>query len=225
MKKIIILFGLIPLLSAAIFSQAPTDKQIWTSADFVIALKKGNDENGKEVDKISLVLSGVARFGSNVSRSVDERFGAALDFRVNKFLNVSGGYLHQRYKPFITSRSEESRIFVAGILNKRTKNFNFRFREQYDHKFRNNRVNTQNIRTFGQINYYLKHNKKDLFSPFLSYENYYDTLTKSKSRTEFRSGITRNFSKKVSADFFYIRLGTPVVNANGFGIGLKFKIR
>jgi hypothetical protein len=225
MKKLNIIIGIIFIFSVTVFAQTPTEGQLWTNTDFVFGLKKGKDANGKEFDKISLVLGGILRFGNNVSRKVDERIYATLDFRVNKFLNITTGYLHQKSTPFKTTHNEESRFVLAGILNKRTKNFNFRFREQYEYKFRNGRANTQNFRELIQLNYYLKHNKKDLFSPFIGNEFYYDTLSKSWNRNEFRAGITRNFSKKVSADFYYIRLDSKTVNGNGLGLALKFKLR
>jgi hypothetical protein len=225
MKKIGFIIGFFFVFSMIAVAQVPTEGQLWTSSDFVIGLKKGKDTNGKEFDKVSLVLTGIARFGNDVSRLTDQRVSATLDLRLNKYLNASVGYLHQKASPFKTTRTEESRLVLAATLNKRMKDFNFRFREQYEYKFRNGRANTQNFRELVQLNYYLKHNKKDLFSPFVGNEFYYDTLSKSWNRNEFRAGITRNFTKRVSADFFYIRLDSKTVNGNGLGIGLKFKLR
>jgi Protein of unknown function (DUF2490) len=225
MKKIGFVIGLFFIFSMIAVAQVPTEGQLWTNADFVIGLKKGKDVKGKEFDKISLILTGILRFGNNISREVDDRASAIFDFRVNKFFNITSGYLHQKSAPFRRSRNEESRFVIAGTLNKRVQNFNFRFREQYEHKFRNNRLDTNNYRTLFQVNYFLKRKNKDLFSPFIGNESYYDTFSKSWNRNEFRAGITRAFTKRFSADFYYIRLDSKTVNGNGLGIGLKFKLR
>ncbi len=207
------------------FAQKPTEAQIWTNADFVFGLVKGKDAKGKSFDKVSLTLTGIVRIGDKLSRSVDERVSATLDFRLNKYFNLTTGYLHQRAEPLKNSRNEESRFILALTGNKRTKDFNFRAREQLDYKFRNGRNDNQNYRSLFQVNYFLKRNKKDVLSPFVSNEFYFDSLTKSVVRNEFRAGINKNFTKVFSADFYYIKLYTKVINADGLGIGLKFKLR
>ncbi len=213
------------IFSGTASAQIPTEGQLWTNADLVVGLKKSKDSKGKQFDRISLVVTGVLRFGNNVSRVIDDRIGVSLDFRFNKFFDLAAGYLHQKSSPLKTIHNEESRFVINGTLNKRVENFNFRFREQYEYKFRNRRTDTQNFRELVQINYFLKHHGKDVISPFVANEFFYDTLAKKSNRKEFRAGITRNLSKKISADFFYIRLDSTTINANGLGIGFRYKIR
>jgi hypothetical protein len=225
MKSSFLLIGILLFASADGFAQLPSDGQIWTSVDFVIGIKKEKDKKGKEFDRIALNLTGIDRFGDSFSRPVDQRLGMFLDFRVNKFLTITPGYLYQKASPLKTGQNYESRLSIAANLNRRWKDWNFKTRQQIEHKFRNGRQDNQNYRPLFQINYFVKRKKKDLLSPFVSNEGYYDTLAKTWSRNEFRAGASRALNKRLSADFFYIRVDTRPVNVNGFGIGLKVKLR
>jgi hypothetical protein len=224
MRKISILLAIL-IFSTNMLAQVQTDKQLWTNVDFIVGLKKEKDSNGKTFDRIAMNLSLINRFGDDISRPVDQRIGATFDFRVNKFLTLSAGYLYQKATPSKTIKNYESRLSFAATLSKRFGNINLKTRQQIEHKFRNGREDNKNYRPLFQANYFVVKNDKELFSPFVSNESYYDTLSKSWNRNEFRAGITKSLNKKVSADFYYIRLDTKTLDANGLGLGLRFKLR
>ncbi len=225
MKNTILFLCLLFLFGENTHGQTKSDGQFWATADFTVGLKKGKDQKGKSFDKIALLFSGIDRFGDTVSRPVDQRLGVFLDFRVNKFLTITPGYLYQKAAPLRTNKNFETRLSIAATLNKRKGDFNFRTRQQLEHKFRHNRADNQNYRPLFQVNYFVKRDKKELFSPFVSEEGYYDSLSKTWVRNEFRVGVARTLNKNISADFYYIRVNTKPLRVNGFGIAIKVKLR
>jgi hypothetical protein len=71
----------------------------------------------------------------------------------------------------------------------------------------------------------VKRDGKEIFTPFVATEPYYDFSAKNWSSNEFSAGIARKLSKSVSAEFFYVRrdnrTGAPRhIN----GVGANFKI-
>lgn len=203
----------------------PEDGQIWTSVQFVIGLKKGKDAKGREIDKFALLLEGIDRFGDNASRPVDQRVAAFVEYRAANFFRLTGGYLYQKSAPLKTGQNYESRLSIAGTFDRRLGIFNLRTRQMVERKFRNSRADTTNYRPSFQASFPVRSGETELFSPFVNNESYYDTLSKSWTRNEFRAGLTRKLTNRLAADFYYIRVDTRPLNINGFGVHLKVKLR
>ena len=219
-------FLILLIAAGSVSSQSlPEDTQIWTSVQFVVGLKKGKDAKGKEIDKLALLLEGHDRFGDDVSRQVDQRVAAFLEYRFSNFFRLTSGYLYQKATPLKTGRNYESRLSIAGTFDKKLGEVNLRTRQMVERKFRNSRQDTTNYRPLFQASFPIKANKTEIFSPFVANESYYDTVSKKWSRNEFKAGITRKLSNRFSADFFYIRVDTRPLNINGFGVHLKVKLR
>lgn len=203
----------------------PEDKQIWTITQFVVGLKKGKDSAGKQIDKLALLVDLIGRFGDDVSRPVDQRAAAFLEYRFSKFFRLTSGYLYQKSTPLRTGKNYESRFSIAGTFDKKAGEVNLRSRLMAERKFRNSRADTTNYRFLFQAGIPVKYNKKELFVPYVSNESYYDTLSKTWSRNEFRAGATRKLNNRLIADVYYIRVDTRPFNINGLGLALRVKIR
>ncbi|MGI8469225.1 MAG: DUF2490 domain-containing protein [Pyrinomonadaceae bacterium] len=221
--KLFFLFLILFVFSTETFAQK-SDYQSWNDLQLILPLKTVKDSKNKKVDKIVLNLDGVLRLGRNVSFPVDDRVSASLDFRVNKFLKLSPGYLYQRFEQIPHQRSYATRLSFAANLEKKFDLFSLRHRSMFEYRFQNFRPNTQVYRARFQIAYSLKHKEKEIFAPFVSEERFYDFQLHKANRNEFYAGITRRLTPKVSLDLFYIRLDAKPVNANALGTNLKIRL-
>lgn len=212
------------IFSTDIIAQT-SDSQWWNDAQLIVPLKIGRDKNNKKFDKIVLNLDGIVRLGRDVSFPVDSRFAAGVDFRVNKFLKISPGYLYQRFEQIPRQRSYETRLSLAANLEKKFDLLTLRHRSMFEYKFRNSRPDTETYRARFQAAYSLKRREKEIFAPFVSEERFYDFQQRKWNRNEFYAGITRKLTPKVSLDVFYIRLDSTTVDANALGTTLKIRIR
>jgi Protein of unknown function (DUF2490) len=215
------------LLGASVFAQARSEFQEWNEVQLIYPLLQDKDAKGKTIDRITATFSGITRLGQDhLSAFVDNRAGLTLDFRANKFVHVYGAYQYRSDESLPGPRGYEQRLSAALGLEKTWEKFTFKERNMYEHSFRANRVDSNRYRQRFQASYSITDkDKKELFAPYVSEEGYWDLDAHSWARNEFYVGITKKFNKHFSADFFYIRLDTLPVNANGIGTTLKFKLK
>lgn len=225
MQKIIVPLILLVFCSFAQAQKLPEDTQIWTSTQFVVGLKKGKDKKGKEIDKLALLLELTNRFGDDVSRPVDQRAAAFLEYRFSNFFRLTSGYLYQKATTLRTGKNYESRFIIAGTFDRKAGDINLRSRIMAERKFRNSRADTTNYKFLLQAGIPVKYNKKEIFAPYVANEAYYDTLSKTWSRNEFKVGLTRKLTTRLTGDIYYIRVDTRPFNINGLGLHLRVKIR
>ncbi|MGI9036079.1 MAG: DUF2490 domain-containing protein [Pyrinomonadaceae bacterium] len=221
--KLFFIFLILFVFSTEIFARQ-TDAQVWNDLQLILPLKTVKDAKNKNVDQIVLRLDGVARLGRDVSFPVDNRVAATLDFRVNKYLKFSSGYLYRKFEQIPNRKSYETRLTFAANLEKKFDLFTFRHRSQIEYRFLNYRPNTEVYRPRFQLFYSLKHDKKEIFAPFVSEERFYDFRQHKTTRNEFYAGVTRRLTRKVSLDLYYVRLNTNPVNANALGTILKIRL-
>jgi hypothetical protein len=215
-------------LGASVYAQAPakSEFQEWNEIQVIYPLLQGKDKKGKTIDRITATFSGIFRFGQkDLGAFVDNRAGLTLDFRANKFTHLYGAYQYRSDESLPGPRGYEQRVSAALGLEKPWQKFTFKERNMYEHAFRVNRAPTNRYRQRFQVSYSITKNKKELFAPYISEEGYWDLDVHNWARNEFYAGITKKFTKHFSADFFYIRLDTLPVNANGIGTTLKFKLK
>lgn len=225
MRKIIASIIVLLSCSALQAQNLPEDTHIWTSTQFVVGLKKGKDKKGKEIDKVALLVDLINRFGDNVSRPVDQRVAASIEYRFSNFFRLTSGYLYQKAAPLRIGKNYESRFVIAGTFDRKAGDVNLRSRIMAERKFRNSRADTTNYRFLLQAGIPIKYNKKELFAPYIANEPYYDTLSNTWSRNEFKVGLTRKLTTRLTGDIYYIRVDTRPFNINGLGLHLRVKIR
>lgn len=230
MKKrltlLVTIFFCLTLTDFAQQSPYTRDFQIWNNVQITVPISKGKDRKNKPFDKIDLVLDGTVRLGRNGAYPVDDRFGAALDFRVNQYFKVSPGYLYQRFEEVPHQKTYESRLTIAGTFEKRFADFTFRHRSMFEYRLRNSRPNTEVYRARFQVSHPVRFHDKEIFAPFISEEPYYDFGAKLWNRNEFFAGVSKKLNKNLATDVFYVnqfgKVGLPRVVS---GIGVNFKIR
>lgn len=205
------------------------DSQFWNETQFIIPLKIDKDNHGKEFDRVALILTTTLRVGRNWQYLVDERIGFGFDFKVNKFLTLSPSYLYRADQPYIGKSERESRFRLAATLEKKFKYFSIKDKNLIEYRDRyRNVANSTRYRNKLIFSIPITKDKKEIFTPFISDEVYYDFSVKAWTRNEISAGITKKFNNFFSGDFFYLyqrNRGNTLKNINVAGINLKFRIK
>lgn len=230
MKMRLFFFPLIFFVSAAAFAQSAADDNSdivgWSDVTVGIPLIE-KEENGKKVDRLAMNITAGLRFGRNLKRPTDERAGVAFTYRINKYFSAGSGYLYRRFRPTEASRQFEHRVLFFLLAEKVWTRVVLRNRSLTTYLIKHSRPDTVVYRNRIQINFPIKKDKKVLFSPFFADEPFYDFRVKRWFRNDLYAGITRQFTKKFGADFFYVRQGFNLGRlrqTNGFGISFRYRI-
>lgn len=229
--RLFLFFSFVFFCSNSTFSQIippRNDSQFWNETQFIIPLKKEKDEKGKEFDRIALNVTTTLRVGRNWTYLVDERIGFGFDFKVNKYLTLAPSYLYRADQPYVGKSERESRFRFAATLEKKFSKFSIKNRNLIEYRDRyRNVANSTRFRNKTTLSIPLTKDKKEIFTPFIADEPYYDFLVKGWTRNEFSAGISKKFNQNFSADFFYLyqrNRGNILKNVNAFGLYLKFRI-
>lgn len=229
MKKLFLLISLfsVHLFSNAALSQTPLESKVqsWNEIQLILPLARKKNSKGKTVDWVTATFSGILRMGRKNWDFIDNRYGVALDFRVNKFFSLMTGALYRKDELVVNRRNYETRLDFGFVVSKTWRKLSFKDRDMYEHRFRNSRSDVNFYRNRLQISYPIFHKDKEIFAPFISEEGYFDLHTKKWTQNEFFVGITRKLTPKISLDLSYIRFDGNPVNVNGFSTSLRIKLR
>jgi len=208
-------------------AQSDTDFQVWNETTLVFPVVKQKDKDGKESDKLSLLVLGVLRLGQNRLFPVDARLGAGFDLKLNKYWSFAPTYVYRRGEPVRNAKEFEHRLRFDLTVGHKWKNFSLKDRSRVEYRIRNNRSNSVRYRNKFTYAFPVRKEGKEIFSPFVADEVYYDITAKEFSTNEFSAGVSRKLSKNVSADIFYLRrdIKTGAIrHINGIGTSLKIRI-
>lgn len=229
MKKIpyiiLLLFcGLIPLKAQN--RTLTKDFEVWTETSLIFPVVKKKDKNGKDVEKVNFFISGTFRAGRNVSKPIDERIGAGVDFIVNKYLTLTTSYLYRAGQPVNGGKEFEHRLRFEATLNKKWEKFSIKDRNRIEYRIRHSRADSVRYRNKFTFTYPIKKEGKEIIAPFIATEPFYDFSEKEFSRNEFSVGVGRKLNKRTSADFFYMWQANRATlkNINIIGVNVKIKI-
>lgn len=231
MKKI----AAIPLLLltfcfTAVYSQTTlpeSDFQFWNETQLIFPIAKKTDKNEKKTDRLNFFIVGNLRFGQNWKHFVDERAGFGFDFKLNRNVTLSTSYLYRAGQPYRNRKEFENRLRFYITLEKKFENFSVKDRNMIEYRSRHFRANSTRYRNKLSFSYPVKNENKEIFSPFVANEVFYDLTEKEFIRNEFSAGITKKFNSSASADFFYLwqrNKGLVLRNVNALGINLKFRM-
>lgn len=225
----------IPLIALAVLvfaslaakAQDDTDFQIWNETTLVFPVVKEKDKSGKESDKLSLLVLGVLRLGQNRLFPVDARVGAGFDLKLNKYWSFTPTYVYRRGEAVRNAKEFEHRLRFDLTVGNKWKHFSLKDRSRVEYRIRNNRSDSVRYRNKVTFAFPVHYKKKEIFSPFIADDIYYDITAKEFSTNDFFAGISRKLSKNVSADFFYIRRDYKtgaIRHINGIGSTIKIRI-
>ena len=204
-----------------------SDFQVWNETTLVIPVRKTKDSLGKESDKLSLLLLGTLRLGQNRLFPIDTRLGAGFDLKLNDYISFSPTYVYRRGEPLRNRKEFEHRLRFDLTIGNKWKRFSLRDRNRVEYRIRHSRSDSVRYRNKVTFAFPVLIDKKDLFSPFVTEEVFYDFTAKEFSTNEITAGITRKLSNNTSADFFYVRRDIrsgQIKFFNGVGVNLKIRL-
>ena len=224
-----LLFSLIVLFLfvGSTHAQAPGDFQVWNETTLVFPVLKTKDHHGKDVDRLSLLTLGTLRLGQNRLYPVDVRAGAGFDLRLNKYFNFSPTYVYRRGEALRNRKEYEHRLRLDLTVGNKWKNFSIKDRSRFEFRVRNSRGDSARYRNKFTFAFPVKFRDKEIFSPFVADEWYYDFTAKEFSTNEVNAGISRKLTNNTSADIFYVRRdfnNGQLRYLNGIGVNLKIRI-
>jgi hypothetical protein len=174
------------------------DRQFWSEIQLIKSLVKDAD----------LVVIAGLRLGRDWQRPVDERLGAGVAFKVNRFLTIMPTYLYVDQQPYAGIRISEHRAvfnatgkFKVGKLTITDRNLiEWRLRHASpDFLVYRNRLQLDYPAGLGSFK----------FNPFLADEAWYSTQPQPSGRAgwyrnRISAGIIKRFSERFNAEFFYL---------------------
>ena len=219
------------ILFAANFSgiaqTTPTDDvNIRSDVGLVFPIIKSTDKSGKEFDRLTFTLTGTFRFYDNASYLADKRIGGSFTYRLNKNVSFIPEYFYRSNKPVAGRKEFESRVRFAAVFENKWKKFSIANRNMVEYRIRNSRENSFRYRNRLRFNYPILKKDKEIITPFVSTEPFYDFSTKNFTQNELFAGFSKKFNKNVSADFYYLLVNSRSnpKTINGFGVNFKFRI-
>ncbi len=228
-RKYLILFLLLGLCSVPMAAQTVDDNSDivgWSDVTFIVPLRK-KEENGKKVDQWILNLGGVFRYGRNLKRPIDERATVGLNYRINQYFTAGSGYLYRRYRPTEARVQYEHRAVFFLIAEKKWNRVAVRNRAQFVYSIRHSRPDALTYRNRVQANFPIRKREKEVVTPFIADEPFFDLKNKRWFRNDFYAGVSKQFTPKFGADFFYIRQGFntgTLRQTNGFGASFRYRL-
>lgn len=212
----------------SIFAQtAPNeDVNIRSDVGLVFPIIKSTDKDGKEFDRLTFTLTGTFRFYDNASYLADKRVGASFTYRLNKNVSFIPEYLYRSNQPVRGTKEFESRVRFAAVFENKWKNISIADRNMIEYRMRNARQNSFRYRNRLRLNYEISKNDKEIITPFVSTEPFYDFSLKKFSQNELFAGFSKKFNKNLTAEFYYLHVNSRSnpKTINGFGINFKFRI-
>jgi len=171
-----------------------TDTQQWNDIIFSLPISKQIDFN----------MLSTLRFGRDISRPVDERFGLGATWRVGQHLSLVPAYLHIETQPFAGRKGHEERLNIAAMLRFEAHRFRFSDRNLFERRFRSPGSVSTRYRNRLQVEHPVGPDKMKL-SVFVSEEVFYDWSVDDWVRNRVAAGITKPLNKNITLDVYYLR--------------------
>lgn len=228
-RKYIILLLTTVLCSAPVLAQTVDDNSDivgWSDATVIIPLKK-KEEKGRKVDEWTLNLGGIFRMGRDLKRPIDARGSVSLNYRFNQYFTAGSTYLYRRFRPTEVRRQYEHRVMFYLIAEKKFSRVTLRNRAMTTYFIRHSRPDTVVYRNRIQANFPIRKREKEVVTPFVADEPFYDFKDKRWYRNDIFAGVSKQFTPKFGADFYYLRQGSntgALRQTNGFGMSFRYRL-
>lgn len=201
------------------------DIQFWNETQLLFPIRKSED---KKHDEVSLVLIGTFRASRNNGGPLDERVGFGVEFRPKPFIAIMPSVVYRADQNAAGRTSYETRFRIDAQIEHKFSRITLKNRARVEHRMRNSHSDITRFRNKFQVLLpVLDKSKKEVFSPYIATEPFYEFQAKAWSRNELSFGIVKKFGKNVSADFFYMlqnNRNSSLRYSNNFGINLKIRI-
>lgn len=208
------------------FSQDTDDVVNWNEFTFILPLVEKKEGN-KKLDSLNLNLTFVWRQGRNLRRPIDKRLGLGLSYRLNKHFTFGSSYSYREARPTESPRFFEHRLNFFLQAEKKWENVSLRSRLLTMYQIFHSRKDLVVQRARLQPNFSVRFKKKEIFSVFIAGEVFYGYKDRKLYRNDFFIGITKSFTPRLAADFFFIRQNISsgsLKETYGFGTAVRYRI-
>lgn len=195
------------------------DTQFWNETQLIKSLDAKHD----------LIVIGVLRIGRDIERPVDERIGAGLAFKLNKYLTVMPTYVYVDQQPYEGLRIREHRLVMNVTGKAKLGEWTFTDRNLIERRVRHDSRDFTVYRNRLQIDHPAKLGGFS-FKPFVADEIWHSTQTVQGRnlgwfRNRISAGIIKQFTPRFSAEFFYLRQNDGVSRpADVHAVGTLFRV-
>lgn len=170
------------------------DTQFWNETQIIIPMR----------DRVDLIFYGVLRMGRDLARPVDERGGAGVAFKTGEYLTINPFRLYVAQQPTSASKNIEHRLVLNATFKFPLGKFALSDRNMIERRVRNGREDFTMYRNRLQIDHPASLGSFR-FRVFVADEVFYDSLQNAWIRNRASAGIIKQFSKRFTAAFFYLR--------------------
>src|ERR1043165_3600539 len=187
------------LFATSVFAQTTnrvpeTDVQNWNDVQLAVPLNK----------KVDFLLTGTLRFGDNVTKAVDERFGAGFNYKVNHDLTLGASVFGREARPPNGRREHETRLTLAATYQKPIGKFTLSDRNWVERRWREPQVDAWRYRNRLRLEHPFQINQAK-FTWFVSDEVFYDWSFHDWVRNRAAVGASHAFDKHFTLELYYMR--------------------
>ncbi|HKX84965.1 MAG TPA: DUF2490 domain-containing protein [Pyrinomonadaceae bacterium] len=209
-------------------SQAPpeNDFQIWNEVTLAFPVIKSVSDDKKSYDRLSILAFGTLRLGQNRLFPVDKRVGAGFEFKPNRHFSVTPTYLYRVSEAARGRQATEHRLRFEVAYEKSFGYFSLKDRPRIEYRIRNSRSDVVLFRNKLTLKVPIKKDGKELFSPFIADEPFYDFKSKRWNANEVSLGFSRKLTSALSAEFFYLlKNSSHTLPGTVHAVGTNLRIR
>ncbi|RMG03693.1 MAG: DUF2490 domain-containing protein, partial [Acidobacteria bacterium] len=183
MKRIYLVLLIYITLCGFSFAQDTDDIVNWNDVNFILPVIQ-ETKNGKKIDRLTLTFNGVLRIGRNLKRPIDERAGIGFSYHLNRNFSVGSSYLYRRSRPTEAPRQFEHRLNFFLTAEKKMKYLAIRNRFMTMYQIRHTKHDAIAQRNRLQFLFPIRKDDREILSPFVTDEIYYDFKTRKLYRND-----------------------------------------
>ena len=171
-----------------------SDTQFWNETLLIAPTTK----------KLDVLMIGMLRIGRDLNRPVDERIGAGVAFKPNRYVTFQPHYLYVAQQPFPGRKVFEHRLNLEATFRLFPGKFVIADRNRLERRVRHASRDFWVYRNRLQIDYPVKLGGFS-FKPFVADEFWYDSSASRWTRNRFSVGIIKDFPPRFSSELYYLR--------------------
>jgi hypothetical protein len=176
----------------------------------------------KKIDFYTVLTT---RFGKNVTRFTEGRYGIGIIYKPNKAWSIQSFYLYINARNTRGIFQHEDRLNLRVGYQFPFKSFGLSHRSMIEYRIRQPRHSFR-YRPALTLDRDIPKNLIANAKFYLTEEVFYDSILKKFSRNRFSAGITKTLSKKLSFDLYYMRQNDGYSQPGDLNvIGTNFKIK
>lgn len=170
------------------------DVQSWNDVQLSVPLHK----------KVDFLVQGTLRFGGNLTTAIDERLGAGVNVKLNRYVTLNASFFAREARPPNGRREHEFRTSKGVTLQFPVGKFTVSDRNVFEHRWRSPQVDAWRYRNRIRLERPFQINKTK-FTWFISEEVFYDWSLNDWVRNRAAIGGTHAFNKHFTLELYYMR--------------------